>query len=788
MKTSGIIKTASEKLSFLDLAAKNDRIVIPLIQRDYAQGRTSEKAKKIRQDFVEELHARIIGHTPLSLDFVYGTRENGKFIPLDGQQRLTTLFLLHIYLEGVAFSRTSAEGMRRPETSYKFSYETRDSSRRFCDAVTEHRIEIFNDKELTGGIYSDTGGTEKRQTPSMIIKNQSWWFGVWESDPTVSGMLHMLDEIHRVFFVDAVQAYKILFAPGSPAVTFQFMPLEKFYDPDDLYMKMNARGLPLTPFEIFKSRFYGVVETLFPKQRVREIKSRIDVAYTDFLWPLRHKGMKNIDIYFQRIFKLLIANEHICLSKASDKEWLDYLFEANKKQYPFAYNQFLKMGVSFDEVFTTRILDDLDLLCSDKSIWTATRLNPGQADEWIEIGGLWNGLIVAEDTPDATYRRRLELQAVIRFFATFPAEFATSELPVWTRLIRNLLESSPIDNSNRMATALRNIDTLIESLRTAGQGVNDWVASAPGLKNAFFSEAQWQEEAVKARLRKDPLWDEQILRAERHPYLKGEIAFALWISKVIPVRTPLSVDVGSADLDLFTRYLDKILPLMDEIGNADNVSVKEHRMVRAMLGKGDYMPWSSSGRKNLYNRPGDRDYSWKALFRIDGRTRTDALDCLKQILDDADFDPEDVAGSLDRIGSRRLPPETTPLWIRLLTSRLGNRILAHSHQGFIAFAGDREDYNDRNVLIYGSSQRNGFHSELCSLYLFSALKEKHLHPTYNWVLGKESDYGLTFKDSRGEDVTICCWNGVWYTKTEALKEEFHDINTLRKFIASRTGR
>ena len=34
----------------------------------------------------------------MHLDFVYGSKKNNVFIPLDGQQRLTTLFLMHWYL------------------------------------------------------------------------------------------------------------------------------------------------------------------------------------------------------------------------------------------------------------------------------------------------------------------------------------------------------------------------------------------------------------------------------------------------------------------------------------------------------------------------------------------------------------------------------------------------------------------------------------------------------------------------------------------------------------------
>ncbi len=77
---------------FSDIVTEN-RIEVPVIQRDYVQGLDEKKAKR----FLEALQAGIDGEG-LHLDFIFGSKKNGengtgKFIPIDGQQRLTTLFL-----------------------------------------------------------------------------------------------------------------------------------------------------------------------------------------------------------------------------------------------------------------------------------------------------------------------------------------------------------------------------------------------------------------------------------------------------------------------------------------------------------------------------------------------------------------------------------------------------------------------------------------------------------------------------------------------------------------------
>ena len=80
---------------------ENNLVKIPLIQRDYAQGRKSEEV--LRNSFIDKIKSVLDeGKEKLNLDFIYGYTEqnhNSKidFIPLDGQQRLTTLWLLHWY-------------------------------------------------------------------------------------------------------------------------------------------------------------------------------------------------------------------------------------------------------------------------------------------------------------------------------------------------------------------------------------------------------------------------------------------------------------------------------------------------------------------------------------------------------------------------------------------------------------------------------------------------------------------------------------------------------------------
>ena len=84
----------NELHNFADIVSAN-KIVIPKIQRDYVQGSDTQQEK--RDEFLAVLLEHLATGTEYHLDFIYGTggSDQGEFLPLDGQQRLTTLFLVY---------------------------------------------------------------------------------------------------------------------------------------------------------------------------------------------------------------------------------------------------------------------------------------------------------------------------------------------------------------------------------------------------------------------------------------------------------------------------------------------------------------------------------------------------------------------------------------------------------------------------------------------------------------------------------------------------------------------
>lgn len=130
-----------QMITFWDLITSPNikKICIPTIQRDYALGRRDRAFN--RQNFLTTLKSAICTNEKLPLDFVYGVDNETMFIPLDGQQRLTTLWLLHWYTSYKAGILSNSD---IKEPLLKFSYETRISSSDLCKSLCELAPNVEN--------------------------------------------------------------------------------------------------------------------------------------------------------------------------------------------------------------------------------------------------------------------------------------------------------------------------------------------------------------------------------------------------------------------------------------------------------------------------------------------------------------------------------------------------------------------------------------------------------------------------------------------------------------------
>ncbi len=472
------------------------KVVIPIIQRDYAQGREIGKVPLIRENILNAMCSAIENPSnTLELDFVYGyTKTVGNsddsvveiFYPLDGQQRLTTLFLLHWYV-----AATEGHLLVEGQKLGNFTYEIRHSSRLFCEALVKYQPNSFE-------------GSIKQN-----IINQPWFFSAWKNDPTIHSMLVMLESIQNKIKKFGLDDIWELLTSGKAPILFHLLPTDKLGMPDDLYIKMNSRGKELTEFEYFKIRFSELLKT---EQR-NIFNHKIDQEWSDLFWDLfKKEASDNIALavddgflrFFNYITDMLIAENEIVFDEELDSfdkikivykdgGKVDYLFKildlmaTNRKQRPDFYESiFYTSADDFDpnkvRIFFARPNVDLFKKCAEA-------YDPEQRNNPFSIG------------------EQLLLHACMIHLQTNSLDFQLR-----LRKLRNLISNSEDTvRKEYLPSLLKSVKTLISDNAVESE--------------SKFNTTQVQEENQKEQfLLQYPNMQFALLKLEDHHLLQGCIA------------------------------------------------------------------------------------------------------------------------------------------------------------------------------------------------------------------------------------------------------------------------
>lgn len=479
-------------------------IEIPLIQRDYAQGRQGEAVGRIRANFLDAICSAVLAEgKSIGLDFVFGDVEVDKFFPLDGQQRLTTLFLLHWYLA----CRAGVSTQGQPWT--KFSYATRPGARLFCERLTQHQP---TSDEISG-----------KNKLSSWLTDQTWYLFPWQHDPSIQSMLVMLDAIHMWFCrqqdVDFVAAWNRLIDPQQPAISFHLLPMKANRLTDDLYIKMNSRGKPLTAFENFKAHFEAMLSKVHG-DKADYFAQKVDTDWADILWDYRGDD-DIIDDEFMRYFRFVtelcawqssvafsgatriddLAEKVYGANNINKSEYLEFLFKCFDVWQPKINNkEYIK--TEFESLFAATSSQSTTPLV----IFNAIK-NPGQSPV-----DLFSAACCLHGKSEWTFSHTLLLYAVIldRIHAQRDTAAIFSQQ---LRILRNLIEASGDGwiRGEYMHKLLPDVKRII--IDGSLQGVTS------------FNPAQIANENEKAALlAKIPTLREELYRLEDHHLLRGCLA------------------------------------------------------------------------------------------------------------------------------------------------------------------------------------------------------------------------------------------------------------------------
>lgn len=562
------------------------KILIPLLQRDYVQG----GVESVISPFLDQL----LSGKEVDLNYIYGYEEDGCFIPIDGQQRLITLWLLHLYI-------SSRENVNVSFT-VDLSFKGREFANDFCEAIKKHLQEALHSVEESGDL-------------SDILKDQSWFMTSWLTSLTVRCMLKTLDYIHRFYKPNSGCTWQMLTSEDCK-ITFSFLKMDGNDGlDDDIYIKMNGRGRALSDFENLKSWMDEHIRFEEDNdKKVAEWKVNMDNNWTDFFWKNRNlhqehpeeiddeqlfcfcnllilywmkaqnyeslnTRIKNIDDYQQEELQILLTKDEGGKPLPSEELLsclFDYLNEGSI--LPLVWLERLKlMNEGFFE-FAKDALDTLTIL--------SEKLNQYQDDssnQYLYFGDM-NGntfmynLVLCK----VSYGKSLPLLYAILVLCK--VRLSDEELYQRLRIMRNLIENTSIDKKDLITNILPSISEFSAKLEN-NIDILPYLSTLLDAKEVLkgFSPTQVKEEILKAKYAQTSLMAD-IEDMENSSFFRGKIICMFNFLQDIDGYDPFTTEY-------FRKYKEILMAIFpSKVGGGVAQLLDDHEFLlrRALLSMPDH--------------------------------------------------------------------------------------------------------------------------------------------------------------------------------------------------------
>lgn len=766
----------NERYTFLDIYRKSldlnreqnvqvSQIIIPKIQRPYAQGRLDGVCTYIRNTLLDEMFENFKTDEVFDFNFIYGIvrPSNNEYVMelLDGQQRMTTLFLLYWYIANCELPEENDEDKVVRDALKRFVYETRSTSTVFCQKLASYRVHLSD------------------QTPSKVIRQAKWYFKSFDRDSTITAMLTMLDAIHERYIN---QDNKMLYTKLAN-IQFYVKSLGFFNLSEELYIKMNARGLQLSPFENFKADWINYM-------------GRIDYPPFKELVPLYRKGSdEKVEFHFNFSIKM-------------DAKWIDLFWQQDLEHYDAAYMSFFTRFLACKYIIATQgVVSDKDMRQDEtlSTLYTAAenRTNYNeylgfQAFETIlnkkpelilsldkvfdvfyqydfknEENCIYQMMVPTWEKPslegDDFYRnvkskmtqtKLVVFGAVIEFIEAFDS-FDREVFKQWMRIVWNVVENTNIDSLTPVSSLIRKLSAVILSIAKRMSEGDSFYKALSLWKEEHTEEAENRallEEVLKAScIAENDKWLPIFEEAEKHPYFKGMVMFFY--------------EEGMSSSD-YQHSLSLANKMFDENGITAAYRDK-HLLIRAIVSQ--FVTWDDLEKRFITERAETNKYL-KNTLASNNRVRNMLADVLKSESQDAikdglakyiddteDFTPwsdaSDVEIEFCNMAVNRLRHDIKLYdWVAAEEERGKAVLRVYWYEGHIMFAMPRKQYakvaldTERAKIAEAIAKKYDF--EYCDQNQFNMYKE------YGDCFGNE----ISLKQDRK-----CCTLKIWFCLNHTLK-------------------
>lgn len=282
---------SGKEYSLADLFGGDTKIIIPDLQRDYCWGnyavtdRKSSKTKELVSDFVKNIVELFEekSDSSLTMGLIYGYEQPHNHIQIcDGQQRLTTLFLILGYINikcsGVYDDYIISKQEREDDYEPHLQYAIRESTLYFLS-------------DLSRKVFIE------RNTKVTDIKLSNWYFAEYDNDASIQSMIAALQIIDNVFNSLEFNCFLELGKFVLNNLRVLYYDMENRSRGEETYVIINTTGEPLSPTENIKPILLG--NSKLTKEQVQLYSDQWEDREE---WFWNHRGTDTTSDYGMQVF------------------------------------------------------------------------------------------------------------------------------------------------------------------------------------------------------------------------------------------------------------------------------------------------------------------------------------------------------------------------------------------------------------------------------------------------------------------------------------------------------
>ena len=559
-----------ETYSLAELFSEERRIIIPDLQRDYCWGdetnrKSSGEVGELVSDFVKNLIELYESKEQgvLNLGLFYGYEMPANHIQLcDGQQRLTTLFLLLGML-----NKMSGKFRHHLISDYEYKHDDKEPYLNY--AIRETSLYFLSD--LVCRFFISNQDTVNK------IKEADWYFADYNLDPSIQSILNALSKIESLL-ISKDTDWVVSFGDWVlNKLTFLYFDMQNRKNGEETFVIINTTGEPLSATQnlkplVIQEKNEAFDNTLFCAEQPNGKSFTIDVCWEQvetWFWRKRQGSNDTADAGFAEFLRwvYMIEQYNVELSKEEQTSEVKYLIQKvlqgkGKMDFPYkeipfskVYEYWKSLAWIYEECDKLKFKADFLSPQNNKSV--NKRKAIGQNDCFVLLPVL---KYVHDKIIDIYAPSDVEKHNCVRIYEFF------------TNLIR-------VSNVSKTVNTLVGETLKIVDLIDNGDIVS--ILNKPNVSNQILTEEErWKLEILRNSSNREEVED-VFWKLQSHPVWNGEI---------LPMIKMAQDNNGQFDFNKFKSYsevFNRLFP--DEMEH----QIKVHLLRRSMFVSADsYEPVS----------------------------------------------------------------------------------------------------------------------------------------------------------------------------------------------------